>query len=450
MYSHGVYFLNQIDKIGGIQVVIPSRSKLYRIPPRGMKSPFIESLTSYIKRHAASLRVPTGLFIKTVLSKEIEKKYLSLDMLRGSNRLYQRANTINGIHNLTSVFVKLMEKLTTCQNLVDLTLLNWKDRISTLNLFKPSLSWCPQCFDEWKIDRIELYEPLFWFVNGINICPNHLCYLIDSCPHCLNSSPILSHNSKIGYCSHCNQSLCHSYLDETKPNRDVIEVSNSIFQLLFCQYNDTPNSVIQNKINQIWNGRLSHTAIDTNIDFSTLWSWYNGRFMVPIPRLNQFLHATSRSTASTVSQVTNIRRQLQQQKKRTALSEYDSVRCILLNCLTAVPPLSLEAASVYAKFSRKTLTKHFPELTENIKKRYATYRSDKAILRIESLRNEVSNAVKVIAAEGEYPSARKLERHLQKPGLLMRKELVITWRSAKNKLGLDPKGVFLKQLNTNN
>lgn len=69
------------------------------------------------------------------------------------------------------------------------------------NLIEEKLKYCPYCVKE------RGYYRLIWQVREVNICIEHRIKLIENCPGCNNSIPILAKDSEIGICPVCYGSL---------------------------------------------------------------------------------------------------------------------------------------------------------------------------------------------------------------------------------------------------
>jgi transcriptional regulator with XRE-family HTH domain len=177
---------------------LPPRSRLFRLPPVGIGTIGVESLTSYIARLAAEHCVsPRQLLCKEVLT-EVGRTSPSYS----SSPLFS-ANTINGIGNLTEVTVNGFEKLTLRDDLRYTTFLPWKGAVSFLQLLRTRRAWCPSCYEEQIIERGYAYEPLIWAVEIVSICYRHHEQLCHVCPHCGNQLIFLATHYRPGYCSKC-------------------------------------------------------------------------------------------------------------------------------------------------------------------------------------------------------------------------------------------------------
>ena len=193
-------------------VVLPSHSRLYHLEPIGVGSPFVESLTSYITRLAEAHSVSIRALIADEISplwKQIATShngYLDRHYLKNFLRV---SMVLNGFTTKTSDMVQALEQLTLRQDLRFLTMLTWRNVLSTRKLLKRARAWCPLCYEEWREKGQIVYEPLVWALEDVSICPGHRSKLQTLCPYpdCnLPQSPLAPH-SQPGFCSRCSRWL---------------------------------------------------------------------------------------------------------------------------------------------------------------------------------------------------------------------------------------------------
>lgn len=101
----------------------PPRSRLYSLPPEGIDTPFIESLTSYIYRLAWSYRVSPRILVAQEIIPYLSRTYhfqSSLSLLGAYCR--SDAMSINGIGETAFDWSSTLTQLTKRENLRDLTL----------------------------------------------------------------------------------------------------------------------------------------------------------------------------------------------------------------------------------------------------------------------------------------------------------------------------------------
>ena len=197
-------------------VALPPRSRLYSLPPIGIGSMFVESLTGYVSRladaHAVSVGNLVGRELLLVSSKPRRPfgPFVPRDGTTKSHGFRGRACSANGWGESASRWVGALERATHQTNLRFLTLLPFEDVLSRGGLFRPTRSWCPACYEDWRCAGTIVYEPLLWTIRSATVCLRHGCPLEEVCPYCHETMSPLGTYTRPGYCSKCLQWLGHS------------------------------------------------------------------------------------------------------------------------------------------------------------------------------------------------------------------------------------------------
>ena len=138
--------------------------------------------------------------MERVLKQVINKKHSSANL----HNLYSFTGAINGTGTMGLDLVTALEQLTLQQHLDLLTLASFSELISSRKLFHEHRKWCPQCFNSWKKQQHELYEPLIWKIKAVEVCSIHHSPLQDKCPYCDRPNYHLAWKTRPGYCSKCD------------------------------------------------------------------------------------------------------------------------------------------------------------------------------------------------------------------------------------------------------
>ncbi len=190
---------------------IPKRSRLYFLEPIGVGTPDTESLSSYLTRLAQEHCVtPKNLIMGEIAPLIIGDNYQSEMLSKNVSTIFGNSDAkpaINGMRDKTRSLVDALENLTLRQDLKFLSCLTWKGIIKERGLFRQNKAWCPQCFEQWRQEKMPIYEPLLWSFKDVNFCPQHHCQLCDRCPHCDSSSKAIANSSRLGFCSRCKSWL---------------------------------------------------------------------------------------------------------------------------------------------------------------------------------------------------------------------------------------------------
>lgn len=183
---------------------LPPRSRLYRLEPIGIGTPYVESLTSYIARLAeAHCVTPKSLIMEEIMPIQSHTGQRVNYYSRLSKLWDNNAISLNGVTSAARQWVERLQALTTCENLRFLTMLTWANVIGLNKLLRYRKAWCPLCYEAWRQTHHVVYEPLLWALVSVTTCLKHRQPLVTSCPRCQMSSPFLTQAMRLGYCSHC-------------------------------------------------------------------------------------------------------------------------------------------------------------------------------------------------------------------------------------------------------
>ena len=178
-------------------------SWLFRVPPFGLGTSQIESLTGYIARVARNhLITPYTLLHRGLKWWEINEPERVGEWTRYISRLELRP-AINA-HASGHRWVELLETLGGVTGLAGCTAASWSHLFPDRGLLKKHHAWCPQCFAE---DGDERYDRLLWNFAPTKACTRHRCRLVQRCPTCASEIPAIHARSVPGVCPRCETSL---------------------------------------------------------------------------------------------------------------------------------------------------------------------------------------------------------------------------------------------------
>ena len=178
-------------------VSIPLRSRLHSIVPIGIGTPFVESLTGYMIRLAASHAVRVSDLIEHELRTDIPYYHVPAGI----------SNAINGIGKSAQNWVSAIERFTLRDNLRCLTLLPFASVLDTASLMRRERAWCPRCYESSAGQGHEVYEQLAWGLQCVEICALHKVCLETSCPVCHHELRPVCAVSRPGFCPRCREWL---------------------------------------------------------------------------------------------------------------------------------------------------------------------------------------------------------------------------------------------------
>lgn len=429
-------------------------SRLYNITPLGMGTPYIESLTSYIIRLSEIHKVTPGILIGKEITPLLNKHYLSKTVIRGGGGLYKSTASLNGIKSGSLDLVGVLEKLTLRNDLIYTTMLTWSKVLPTRGLLSSQKSWCPVCIEEWKTSDKPIYEPLLWFIREVNVCPKHKIHMETSCPCCSKEIPILSRNTRHGYCTHCRHWLGQNrsdlvQLDEEKHFWDFWK-ANAIGEILetMPSIKATPDrsriiNTLNKAVKECTNGVVSKLAKMMNIPIGTFKSYFDNN-LPPISKLliisfclgvtlNQFLTIPLTKISFSVQMFSYKSNVESNGNKRFPVGYIEKQLEYCANSHIYPPPSIKEIANLIG-CDRRLLYKKAPELSKIISRKYLDYINNRSQERIELIKKRVIEAVNSLNQKGIYPSRRKVEEFLEMPGVIKEEAVRITWNEELKKL----------------
>lgn len=249
-------------------------SELYYIEPIGVGTPYVESLTSYISRMAEAHCVSESVLIHRLL-------------IPSSRVQHRNRNTINGLYILANKLVQVLQEKTLRNDLNVLTLLHLSSVLPQRNLNKPEKAWCPLCYRHWKQEKLPIYDPLIWYITGIESCPIHKIRLVNQCPHC--GRQIESH-SRPGICSLCRLSLdVVQGLEEWKPDERTNWVESNCISLVDVQLRKSTllnTNIIKSVESFVAVSKGIHNfARLCKFSYGQIQSWLRGQQLMPLDTL---------------------------------------------------------------------------------------------------------------------------------------------------------------------
>ena len=187
----------------------PVRSTLFSLDPIGARTPWVESLTSYIARLADAHCVFTGVLVDRFVV-PLVPGYSPLDRQHGLFRADgYKSNLVNATGHRAMYAIQALELLTQRTDLRHLTLLALSDVLYIRGLIRETRAWCPVCYEEWQRAGQVVYDQLLWAFLEVSVCLHHEQRLRTQCPYqdCARRLPALAWRSRPGYCAFCQRWL---------------------------------------------------------------------------------------------------------------------------------------------------------------------------------------------------------------------------------------------------
>jgi hypothetical protein len=429
-----------------IQLTYEPRSILYNLEPRGLGTLMIESLTSYLTRIAAEHNNTVGQLVNKLIIPNLDKDYLYLSSNYGGNRFYEGAKTLNGFMENASSVVKAMEFLTSRCDIEKLTLLNMKDCIPLRGLLKKSLSWCPYCIKGWIENNESIYYPLIWYVGPIEICQIHSCYLTNTCHACNSTQDILRRQSILGFCQNCSQIL-NDCSESKLCEDDSLDWHNYLIRSIGTLLNFEQKALSSvksmlvenlNVVNEVvFEGNSRKFGKTLNFSKSTVCGWLKGEVT---PTLINQIYISYRLNLELENLLFGF-----EDYKNMGITEKISVKYSTLTSsrnlldedivekkfkeiIQNIEPISMAEAAEKIGVNKRTLYRNHRDYCVLISNNYKQYLEERKKKRIDTLKKEVEHAFISLHKEGIYPSRRKMEGYLGKPGVLKEREVQLHWK----------------------
>lgn len=178
---------------------LPARSILYNLPPVGVGTADVESLTGYISRLAQEHYLSPVVLLKNSVRNASE---LPIGIQNDSISSIV-AGSLNGFGDGTKRIVEILQNATFRTDISATCLLSLKGKISNYKLLKKELAWCSVCYHEQRTKGKVVYDKLAWTLKDVDSCVIHRVPLLTKCPHCSEKLKVLSGKSRPGFCSKC-------------------------------------------------------------------------------------------------------------------------------------------------------------------------------------------------------------------------------------------------------
>jgi hypothetical protein len=416
------------------------RSRLYNLEPIGMGTGHAESLTSYIARLAAAHSLTPAVLLGRTLASVMDKRYWLQDGAHpGSRRsplgnsFGEYAKAINGIGVIAKDWVTALQNLTLRSDLNLLTMLPWAEVFTHRNLLRPSRTWCPSCYRDWRLDGQQIYEPLLWTFRDLEVCTKHQRRLISQCQHCGQRIPWLGRCAQPGYCSKCGEWLGASLAEVTSDapitNHELeqqIWIGKSLEELIIAvrrlpspQKERTATS-ISLCINQVSDGVMNRFARLIGKRKNTVWGWQHGQTQIPIDDLLRICNRVNISLVDFLYADAFVLNDIDLIQTPTAVSGVKAIgrsprhldpkatKDALLTILKQQTPISMKEVATRIDLNKRLLYKHFPDLCKAISTRHKEHRCKEQQKTHKVFADKVNKTRMSLHNIGLYPSRRRV------------------------------------------
>lgn len=401
------------------------RSVLYNIPPIGVGTMEVESLTSYIARIADAHCVETGALINEILINEIKKERIYKE--ETVSAVYRNdTHKFNGLSVAAAENVTIMNKLCGREDIESLTLIKYKNVLNHNKLLKKNKSWCPYCIADMK--EIQ-FEKLIWCITPVDICHIHSTKLEDTCRKCGANQKHLKFKTLNGFCQKCFQWLgCNEKVcAERKLNPQKVVFIGKMLEESSTREIFTNNHMIENLTN-LWKSipRPKREFLESQIGIG-------GKLISDLQRgikdkisLRNLIHlcayldcpandlfgkliniSLESLKPNEIPSINNTREKVDKEKLEKKLIRY-------LDLCREDENNYLSIKELEKKFGHATSTiiKYFPVLFEEIKKQNVISREKLKILKEKEKLALIRGETIKLYHSGIYPSLRKVHNKL--------------------------------------
>lgn len=438
------------------------RSQFNSLPPIGIGTIEVESLTSYIKRLCKSHHIPVRKFFSMTIIPRVSDR-------SSGNKLSSIIRKSSAIYSTTStaeILVKELESLTLREGLQSLTFSNFNSFFSP-NDTRSKKVWCPMCLEEMKNNGLIPYEKLIWGIKWITVCVEHNCYLVHSCPKCKKQISPLTGDDSVGFCSFCSNWLGKQVKDNIAEEElewqqwilfnleHMFSLSNKEMKKLYDSLNFSQK--LKYIASELYKGFGLHRvgfAKILKINSVTLHDWINIRTTPSLGSIMRISYCIQTSIIDIAkdefqnNRITILRQLVEQTPKQKAIrrseiyptNEEIGIELRKIIDSSEEPPPSFHEVLRrlgFAEGSGTRIREKYPDEVDIIVRRAKEYRREQALKNRVATNRIVRHEVSKLVQGGEYPSRRRVEKAIGKKGVLRDQKYHKVYRDQMEKLGID-------------
>jgi hypothetical protein len=431
---------------------IPSRSRLYRLEPRGRGTVLTESLTSYLNRLAWRHQVAPQRLVAQEIGPRLPQPLAPQQVASFS---WSSAMGVNGNGPLARAWATLLEDLTTCTDLRLLTLAPWVGDLQPAKLLRARPAWCAACYVEWKDEQLPLYEPLIWTLQVVSLCMRHARPLEDQCPACQRKQSVIRSHTRLGQCAYCQTWLGAVAPREADPSPETLEWQTWVWQALEeLRCAGTPSELIswepffqQLRSGCATRGEQSRLADLAGLARGQLAVWLRRTHTPTFKSVLEFCYVCNMTPLQVLTgDLVPLKRVLQAGTPCRVPPPRRPYRAVNQErCRTRIEaildgqeePLGYVQLAAQLGYSSTALRYHFPQECARLSQQIKEYRRQRKEQRAAHARDEIRHAALALHAQGVYPSQNKVGEMLSNPSVFLQPEARATLHGLWQELGWD-------------
>jgi hypothetical protein len=405
-------------------LALPPRSRLVRLEPIGLGSPYVESLSSYYMRLSALHGLSPQRLAREIVFPERSKRVAPCWTNFDDS---WKNPSFNGARFTCGKWVLALEGLTRFQGLHRLTLLFLLGRASTRGLMSITLRWCPACIQDGTIQGTP-YSQLLWSIQGVRTCPLHQTTLVDRC-RCGFSAPLRSGTVQClpHICHRCAESLSLGpRRPKDPPTPRSLRRSKLVADLLVSDLANGPLAkdrgladFLTDSISWHCNGNAARLGHCLGVRSSTLNGWTHGTHFPDFRHIISIAEAHACSIADVLcgrtEAITQSPRlenescfpQMTNCRKRSVV-DWNFVAEGMKELLAMDPPISLLEASRRLRVSSRQLRMKLPEPSLTLSAKWKSWRSLGAKNRSHEMEEQFWVTARRVVRNGARPTWRRL------------------------------------------
>jgi hypothetical protein len=433
----------------------PLRSRLYSLVPYEIGTIWCESLSGYINRLGWSHHVSACALAAEVIIPQFDEHQHWATPVSVFGAKW--AMSLNGAGAITSAWMTVLSHLTARTDLHLLTLPPWVGDLPSRRQLRETPAWCPSCLSEWRATRQPLYQPLLWMMRLVTVCPHHRTLLVDHCPSCQKSQPLLARNNARPFeCTYCPTWLGGDPFSVAVENEELLAWQEWLWTVL---QELQAASLVAGRLR--WEPVFrqiatclreqkgySKLAQVTGIARENLYQWVdsNDPYTPTLETILKFCYVCKVTPLQVMDgQLAPLRQTIEKGTElHPPLPRHQNRRVDRERCQTALQaildgreePLGVYQVARRLGYEACQLRYHFPEECKLVTQRAQDARKQHKEHYFIQIGEQVRQTVLSVHAQGLYPSQRKLRAFL--PGGMMRMpEAREAWRAALRELGLE-------------
>lgn len=438
---------------------VPPRSRLYALPPLGLETPWVESLTSYLNRLAWMYRVNPRLLIAQEIVPNLGGSFRLPPRQMGPFALFA-AMSINGAGEIPIDWAGTLERLTMRSDIHYLNVNLWASELPKRGLMRETPAWCSVCYQDWRKNDLPVYQPLVWMLQIVTICLKHRRRLKVRCPNCQKPQAIIA--SSIPTVGHCTQ--CRAWLGTISNGSADAEIDDETFAwqewvmsiIEELRETSTTSGLLPwgdlryglSACRKILGGS-SLLAQLVDIPKVSLSRWITGKIMPSLESLLKLCYVLDLSPLQLMTNSSSILEEATMAKRASRLprpripAHLPQEQVNTLEFIQAVlegreAPHSVHQIERRFGLGKNTLKYRYPHDATLVAVHYQAYRTEQARKRLEKINVEVRTATFSLHAQGIFPSQIRISSMLTDPNWMMMPETRAAWHAARHELGLEP------------